>query len=450
MRAAQNLTDPWVEKMAAALVENRIVDGLSVGYIEGERFGTVHFGSSTAADKKPNNLTLYELGSVSKVFTSLLLADAVVREEIDLDAAIKVTNPARIRLPSRDGRSITWLDLSTHRSGLPRLPSNLPLTDLADPYAKYDSKKAAAFLKSYELPRQPDAAQEYSNFAASVLGYLVAQKAHKSYQQLLGERIAEPLKMTDCTVALTAEQKKRLATPHDKPGSATSPWTFADLPGAGGVHATMRDMMRFAKAQLNPPEGTLGEAIELAWKQQVKADKTGPAMGLGWMISGDGQTRWHNGQTGGSHAALFINREIKCAVVVLCNTAVMKEVDGLAMNLIKKAAGQDVKAESEKPQPGQGPDDANKLAIDATLRGRLEGRYQLAPDFIFDIRDRDGHLMVSVTNQPTLEVFPDSPTRWSCREVPATLEFNLPKSGSAESLVLDQNGVKQTARRIPD
>ena len=178
------------------------------------------------------------------------------------------------------------------------------------------------------------------------------------------------------------------------------------MPGAGGVHATMRDMMRFAKAQLNPPEGTLGEAIELAWKQQVKADKTGPAMGLGWMISGDGQTRWHNGQTGGSHAALFINREIKCAVVVLCNTAVMKEVDGLAMNLIKKAAGQDVKAESEKPQPGQGPDDANKLAIDATLRGRLEGRYQLAPDFIFDIRDRDGHLMVSVTNQPTLEVFP--------------------------------------------
>ena len=107
-REGQNLTDPWVEKTAAALVENRIVDGLSVGYIEGEHFGTVHLGSSTAADKKPNNLTLYELGSVSKVFTSLLLADAVVREEIDLDAAIKVTNPARIRLPSHNGGSITF------------------------------------------------------------------------------------------------------------------------------------------------------------------------------------------------------------------------------------------------------------------------------------------------------------------------------------------------------
>ena len=79
---------------------------------------------------------------------------------------------------------------------------------------------------------------------------------------------------------------------------------------------------------------------------------------------------------------------------------------------------------------------------------RLEGRYQLAPNFIFDIHDRDGHLMVGITNQPTQEVFPDSPTRWSYRGVEATLEFKLPKTGPAKSLVLHQNGAKQTARRI--
>ena len=166
-------------------------------------------------------------------------------------------------------RSIKWIDLSTHRAGLPRLPGNLPLTDLVNPYRDYDSKKAAAFLNQYELPRQPGESQEYSNLGASVLGYLVAQKAGKSYEQLLRERIAEPLQMTDCTVSLSSDQKKRLATPHDKFGSATSPWTFADLPGAGGIHATMRDMMRFAKAQLTPPSGTLGDAIELAWKQHT-------------------------------------------------------------------------------------------------------------------------------------------------------------------------------------
>ena len=556
--SSRNLTDGWVEKAAAPLVENRVVDGLSVGYIEGKHWGIVHLGTSNRAKKKADNLTVYEIGSISKVFTSLLLADAAVRGEIDLKAAADVANPAGIQLPSRNGHSINWIDLSTHRSGLPRLPGNLPLTESKNPYRDYDSKMAVAFLSQYELPRQPGDSQEYSNFGASILGYLVAQKAGKSYQQLLRERIAKPLRMTDCTVSLSSDQRKRLATPHSKVGSPTAFWTFADLPGAGGIHATMRDMMRFAKAQLTPPTSALGEAIELAWKQHRDADASGPAMGLGWIIMGDGQTHWHNGQTGGSHAALFINRELKCAVVVLCNTAVGNEVDQLAMQLVRKAAGQEIEPVASKTFPKKSPfaavrwqqsqpevkvgqqwykfvslDDlpaaeivafsrktfasrwqkrfeedlvellsrmghppgdtvklvvqslttsktqvlenipmtaANRqaikaaaqarakiepsehelgnLAIDAKLRRRLVGRYQLAPNFIFDVNDRDGHLMVGITNQPTQEVFPDSPTRWSYRSVDATLEFKLTKTGPARSLVLHQNGVKQTARRI--
>ena len=250
--------------------------------------------------------------------------------------------------------------------------------------------------------------------------------------------------MTDCTVSLSDVQKKRLATPHDKFGSETSLWTFADLPGAGGIHTTMRDMMRFAKAQLNPPSGPLGEAIELAWKPQSEADASGAAMGLGWMIAGDGQTRWHNGQTGGSHSAVFINRKLKCAVVVLSNTAVMNEVDQLAMQLLMKAAGQDVKPESS----GTSDPDSKKLPIDATLRDRLVGQYQLTPSFIFTVSDQDGRLMVGITNQATQEVFPDSAIRWSYRGIKATLEFKLPKTGPATSLVLHQNGIQQTARRI--
>ena len=433
------------------MVENRVVDGLSVGYLEGEHYGIVHLGTANQAKEKANNLTVYELGSISKVFTSLLLADAVVRGEIKLNAAADVANPAGIRFPSRDGTSIKWIDLSTHRSGLPRLPGNFPLTDLTNPYRDYDSKKAAEFLNHYELPRQPGKSQEYSNFGVSVLGYLVAQNAGKSYEELLRERIANPLRMTDCTVSLSSDQTKRLAMPHDKFGSATSPWTFADLPGAGGVHATMRDLMRFARAQLTPPTGKLGDAIELAWKQQRDADASGPAMGLGWMIAGDGQTRWHNGQTGGFHAALFINREFKCAVVVLCNTAVTNEIDQLAIQLIQKAAVQGVKPSGQevKPEPSETSDkEPGDLAIDSKLRRRLVGRYQLTPSFIFDVRDVDGRLMVGITNQPTQEVYPDSPTRWSYRGVDATIEFKLTKTGPAKSLVLHQNGAQQTARRI--
>jgi CubicO group peptidase (beta-lactamase class C family) len=444
----QNLTDQWVEKTAAPLVDNRVADGLSIGYIEGGRYGTVHLGTATEAKEKATNLTLYEIGSISKVFTGLLLADAVVRGEIDLNATADVTNQAGIRFPSRDGKSITWLDLSTHRAGLPRLPDNLPATNTANPYKNYGAKKAAAFLNQYKLPRAPGQSQEYSNFGTSVLGYLLAQKAGKSYHQVLREKIADPLQMTDCAVLLSPDQTKRLATPHDRFGSATSPWTFADLPGAGGIHATLRDMMRFARAQMTPPSGKLGDAIELAWKQHTKADGSGLAMGLGWMIAGDGQTRWHNGQTGGSHSALFINRDLKCAVIVLCNTAVTNEIDQLAIQMVQKAAGQEPQPKS-KSMPSVPSDTASeKLAIDAKLRSRLVGRYQLTPDFIFTVSDRDGHLMVAITNQPTQEVFPDSPTRWSYRSVDATLEFQLPKTGPAKSLILHQNGIQQTAHRL--
>ena len=442
--SSQNLTDQWVEKTAKSLVDTRIVDGLSIGYIEGEHWGIVHLGASNKAKKAPTNLTVYEIGSVSKIFTSLLLADAVVRGEIDLNAAAEVANPAGIRLPSREGRSIKWIDLSTHRSGLPRLPGNLTVTDLVNPYRDYDSKMAAAFLNEYELPRHPSDSQEYSNLGASVLGYLVAAKAGMPYQTLLRERISEPLRMTDCTVALNSDQKKRLATPHNKFGSAASPWEFADLPGAGGVHATMRDMMRFAKAQLNPPSGTLGEAIELAWKQHSDADTSAPATGLGWMIAGDGQTRWHNGGTGGFSSAVFINRKVKCAVIILCNTSVTNVLEPLAMQMVMKAAGQETTA---KPS-GTADHHSDKLTVDSKLRSRLVGRYQLTPDFIFDVQDHDGHLMVGITNQATQEVYPDSPTRWSYRGVEATLEFKLPKTGTAKSLVLHQNGAKQTAKRV--
>ena len=434
--SAQNLTDELVVKIAAPLVENKVADGLSIGYLEGDHYGIVHLGTATNNGKRADNLTVYEIGSISKVFTSLLLADAVVRGEIELDAAVNVDNAAGIRLPSYEGRAIQWIDLSTHRSGLPRLPANLEVTSLKNPYQLYDSTKASATLANLKLARKPGASHEYSNFAVSVLGYLLAEKAKSTYQDLLRETIAKPLGMNDCCVDLTSDQKKRFATPHDKFGSSTLAWTFADMPGAGGIHATMFDMMRFAKAQLSPPPGKLGEAIELTWKQHSTADASGPATGLGWMIHGDGETRWHNGGTGGSRTAILINRRIKSAVIVLCNTSVITEVDELAAQLIQVAAGIKI----AKPVEGKSP-------ADAKLRARLVGQYKLA-NFIFDVEDRAGHLMVRLSGQEFNEVFPDSETKWSYRGIDAMIEFKLDRTGPASQLTLHQNGKQQVARRI--
>lgn len=563
---AQKLSDQIVTDAALPLVKDKVVQGMSIGYLQGESWGIVHLGSAKPSGQRADNQTLYELGSISKLFTSTMLAESVIRGDIKLESDAQIENAAGIRLPSREGRSITWSDLATHRSGLPPLPANLTAETLKDPYRNYDSSKAAAALADLELTRKPGVAQEYSNFGMSVLGYLITQQAGTSYQEFLRERIAKPLGMSDCTVDLTSDQKKRFAIPHEAVGAPTLAWSFADMPGAGGVRASMQDMMRFAKAQLNPPAGNLGEAIELAWKQHSAADATGPATGLGWMIAGDGETRWLNGGTGGSRSALFVNRRIKTAVVILCNTAVANEIDEMAAHFIQVAAGVAKPNEpvAKKPGTNDSDQDAPKVSpftsvglnnekvfvqyegrilqwlemdgiqvediiasakeqfgkqwgkriredlvqvlwgmdhhpgetvqlrmqdvktgkevlvaaakmttenrrairaeskalagnpvvgdfnapVDAKQRARLVGRYQLAPNFIFDVKDRNGHLMVGITNQPTQEVFAESPTRWSYRTIDATLEFNLGATGPAKSLVLHQNGHKQTATRI--
>ena len=95
--SAQNMTDQWARKTAMPLIENGVAKGLSVGYIEGDHYGIVHLGQSSRAGKPADNLTVYEIGSVSKVFTAILLADAAVRGEIDLKSPVATNNDAGIR-----------------------------------------------------------------------------------------------------------------------------------------------------------------------------------------------------------------------------------------------------------------------------------------------------------------------------------------------------------------
>jgi len=138
-------------------------------------------------------------------------------------------------------------------------------------------------------------------------------------------------------------------------------------------------------------------------------------------------------------------------VVQPLNSSRIKVLEHVLMTEANRRAIKDAADARSNNEPGPieaANDDTANLPVDASLRRRLVGRYKLNPQFIFTVRDRDGHLMVSITDQPTQEVFPDSPTRWSYRGVDATLEFKLPKAGRARSLVLHQNGVEQTARRI--
>jgi CubicO group peptidase (beta-lactamase class C family) len=321
-------------------------------------------------------------------------------------------------------------------SGLPKIADNMKFGDPNNPYADYGTEDLYAFLNKYRLTGVPGRKSEYSNLGMGLLGHLLALQSKSTYEDLVKNRIALPLKMSNTSIMLDNESKLRLAPGHTSDRQPAANWDLPVLAGAGGVRSTVNDMLRFAAANLNPPKDPLGEAIEVAWAVHRKPNKPGDlSIGLGWQITPDG-THWHNGQTGGYHSMILVNRDTRSSIILMTNTSTM-EVDQLATDLLKMLSGANIEPRKfEKP-----------VDVPAEVLQKFAGNYELAPGVAFTVKVVNGKLMIGLTGQPSLQVFPRSETVWFYKVVDATITFNVDKNGKCDSLVLFQNGIKQTARR---
>ncbi len=429
-----------IDPLVQPYIDGEIFNAVSIGVVEGNKSWTRHFGSlSKELHQKPDDSTIYEIGSMSKVFTGILLAHAVESGRVKLDQPIGTLMKNLPAANKEVGDSISLQHLSTHASGLPRLPDNMNPADAANPYADYDRKLLTEFMGLVQPTGKPGEPSGYSNLAAGLLGDLLAAEAGTSYEALLKQNISIPLKMVDTCLTLTAEQRGRLAPPHNADRMPEKNWDFDALAGAGAIRSTTNDMLRFIKANLDPPDGLPGKSIELAWQQHLPAKGDAFAMGLGWHVARDGQTRWHNGQTGGYHSMMLVNRDLDAGVVVLCNTA-SGRVDALAESIIRMLAGTEV-------DPPKIP---KAKAVDAKQVARLQGRYEIVPQFILTVRADGEDLYVQATNQPELRVYPESATEWKYRLVEASLTFELPEKGKCTAVTLHQNGRDMRAPRLDD
>ncbi len=345
-----------VDRLAQPYVEHGVVVGMTVGFLaEGQERVRGYGRLSTTDDRAPDGRTVYEIGSVTKPITGILLGVAVARGEVREGQPAAELLPPGVRMPSCGGKPITLEHLATHTSGLPRLPDNFQPEEDSNPYACYTETRLDAFLNEHALRRPPGERAEYSNLGAGLLGHLLARRADRDFQQLVAERIAQPLGMTDTAVSLSPEMRERLAPPHRADGSPDTGWDLAILAGAGGLRSTVQDMLRLLAAHLDPPDGVLGQAIERAWT--IQPDPGEPpdfSMGWGWFVARDGQTRWHNGQTGGYRSMALVGREPPIAVVVLANTATA-EVDRLAEDVFRLLAGHPVETRTFESRPAKGP-----------------------------------------------------------------------------------------------
>ena len=438
LQAKQPLEDQ-IDRLVTPYVDNEMVVGMTIGVVHQGKSSVFNYGRLSADDsRQPDGDTIYEIGSVSKVFTAVLLADAVSQGRVKLDQPAGELLPSGVTMPSHDKRAITLQDLSTHVSGLPRLPDNLKMEYAENPFAAYTVKNMYAFLSDHNLSRSPGEKSEYSNLGVGLLGHLLARQVDTTYEQLLRDRIAKPLDMVDTTITLNKQQRSRLAPPHLVDGRASSNWDLPALAGAGAIRSTGKDMLKFVQANLDPPPGEIGKGIQLAWQVHQPPLKQGQfAMGLGWLVAHDGQTRWHNGQTGGYHSAVYVNRQAKIGVVLLTNTSTT-EVDLLAEQIVQMLAGAKVEPRKfEKPE-----------AVDPDILERYVGKYQLVPGMIFTVTTKRSKLFVGLTGQPAIEVFPRSETEWYYKVVKATLTFDVDSDGKCTAVELFQHGVRQKAKRI--
>lgn len=322
------------EAALAPLVESGAARSVVVGLLRNGERAVLGFGCARAGDPAaPDAGTVYEIGSVSKVFTGLLLADAVERGVATLDDPIQAHLPADVVVPT-DEPSIRLRHLVTHTSGLPRLPENLPMTNPLDPYADYGVDDLRSYLRDYVLESTPGERYGYSNLGMGLLGQLLAETQQvPGYEPLLVLRIAGPLRLESTRVTPTAEMTARLADPIEVGDLPPIRWSFDALAGCGGIRSCADDLLDFAEAQLDPADTPLAGAIE---RSQERLHPLGDAEGgvaYGWHLNGDGRMLWHNGQTGGFHAWLSVDRSAGNAVVILATSSAGDVIDRLGSEL---------------------------------------------------------------------------------------------------------------------
>ena len=382
---------------------------------------------SLSKDDKVDEKSVFEIGSITKAFTGVLLADMALRGEVALDDPVQKYLPDGAKMPKRGDKQITLRDLSTHRSGLPRLPDNIESADPDNPYADYDEKRMLDFLSKHELSRDIGEKYEYSNFGAGLLGYVLARKSGKTYEQLVTERILAPLNMKDTGIALSDGMKARLAMGHSE-GKQVKNWDIDALAGAGALRSTPLDMTSFVEFNLNskPTDTPLSKAFQASYKDPVNTSTPGLSVGLGWHIWNKHGTKiiWHNGGTGGYRSFCGFAPDKKLGVVVLNNSDA--DLDAVGLHVLEP--------KWELPQIRK-----TVKVSGATLEPYL-GHFEITPELIIHITREGDQLFGQVTGQPKFPVFPESETKFFFKVVDAQITFVKSEKGSVDHLILHQNG----------
>jgi CubicO group peptidase (beta-lactamase class C family) len=329
-------TLPADEEIRALLIDRIDVRrrgvGVVVGVIDAKGRRIIAHGAASRTDGQAvNGDTVFAIGSVTKVFTSLLLADMAQIGDVALTDPVSDYLPEGVTAPVRDGRGITLIDLATHTSGLPFMDPDFRTRDPEHPHALAGQAQALAeytvgrmyrFLSHYSLPRDVGQRFEYSNLGAGLLGHALALRAGIDYETLVATRITRPLGMSSTVITLPDSLKSRFATGHDRELRPVARLEVSALPGAGALCSTANDLLTFLAAELAFDETPLKAAISAQLEPRRPTQRAQTETALGWYVSitRPGEIVWHTGGTVGSATFLGFDLARRVGVVVLANS----------------------------------------------------------------------------------------------------------------------------------
>lgn len=396
----------------------------------------VTYGHSGSSNDRPlDGDTVFEIGSITKVFTALLLTEMVTRGEVALDDPVSRYLPDNVKMPARNGKQITFLDLATYTSGLPRLPDGIP--NFGDnPYANYTVEQLYAFLSNHVLRFEPGTHYEYSNLGFGLLGHVLALRANASYEDLVVSRVCVPLRLEDTRISLTDSMRERLAQGHESSLKATPNWDLPTLAGAGALRSTASDLIKFMKATcLSEAGAPLRPAIDLLLQTRRPTNSPNLTVGLGWFIrSGNNdEIVWKDGETGGYASFVGFSNRLRSGAVALSNAT--NPINDIGLRLTNPV----YKLVQYPPE----------IPVAAAMLAAYEGVYQMTPKFSLAIRAESGRLFVRGTGQPEFELFAESENRFFMRRVDAQGTFLRDKDGRVDRLLWHQNGRYQYCPRVP-
>jgi serine-type D-Ala-D-Ala carboxypeptidase/endopeptidase len=340
-------------KNLQALIDQRITEaiaqqharGLVIGIVKGNQvvikgYGIIRDGSA----EKPDSNTLFELGSICKIFTSSALQMGVHRKTFDFKDPISKYLAPRVSVPN--AFDVTLLNLATHTSGFPRLPKmwSDKLSNMQNPYKDLTYNDLYDYLKTCS-ENEPAGTFAYSNLGMGLLGHILELEYDKKYEDIIKEEICSKLGMNQTTITLSELQKKQVSQGYDSDGKPTSIWDFPVLTGAGGFLSNATDMIQFIKANLDENYSAISPQLITCHTPQLNGDT-----GLGWHLFNGWVAkmnalegiRWHNGGTGGYRTYIGIDKKNKNGLIILSNST--NNVTNLGMRLmlfIKKVSFED-------------------------------------------------------------------------------------------------------------